>query len=172
MGAVLQNKSRRPKQVVNLLTPAYVLCFVTAPHDLLPARYDEFISRRQRMDDAIRPRSSGTLPRLEIPPRKYQVCFVAPSPDVDLHPRPLPHHRPQVFDGSPLCGRCRGALASYKWTEAICVSCWREEQRRHQQGCICNFKHKPGCVGHTGLSILKGRYRAGERIYSLERGLL
>ena len=91
MGAVLQNKSRRPKQVVNLQTPAYVLCFVTAPHDLLPARYDEFISRRQRMDDAIRPRSSGTLPRLEIPPRKYQVCFVAPSPDVDLHPRPLPH---------------------------------------------------------------------------------
>ena len=30
MGAVLPNKSRRPKQSVNLQTPAYVLCFVTA----------------------------------------------------------------------------------------------------------------------------------------------
>ena len=143
-----------------------------SPHDLLPARYDQFISRRQRMDDAIRPQRSGTLPRLEVPPRKYQVCVVAPNPDVDLHPRPSPHLRPDVLDGSPSCARCRGYLTSYKWTEAICVSCWREVQRRHQQGCICNFKHKPGCVGHSGRSILKGRYRAGGTIYSLRQGLL
>ena len=30
MGAALPNKSRRPKQAVNLQAPAYVLCFVTA----------------------------------------------------------------------------------------------------------------------------------------------
>ena len=58
-----------------------------------------------------------------------------------------------------ICVECKAPLSNPKWTESRCIPCWERTQRRHQHGCTCNFKHKPGCVGHVGLRLIQGKMR-------------
>ena len=117
-------------------------------------RRREFLARRTRMDDGIRKQHkevTTNLPPLWMPPLWRKMDWRSQKCEA-----PRTYGNP---NNANMCVECKAPLSNPKWTESRCIPCWESTQRRHQHGCTCNFKHKPGCVGHVGLRLIQGKMR-------------
>jgi hypothetical protein len=117
-------------------------------------RRREFLARRTRMDDGIRKhnkKATTNLPPVWMPPLWRRMDWRSQKCEA-------PHTYGNPNDAN-ICVECKAPLSNPKWTESRCIPCWERTQRRHQHGCTCNFKHKPGCVGHVGLRLIQGKMR-------------